>query len=222
METHATRRGEHGYGLVLVLVLASVIFQVAAPEGDLARFFTVALGAGTVLAAVYTSGVHPRIVQGSAALAVAATAGALGVLIIAGDVPDAASAIVNGVLIAVAPTVVAYGLLRQLREESAVTLHSLGGVLAIYLLIGMFFSYCYGAVDRLDAGRLFAQTDMATRSDELYFSYVTLSTVGFGDLTAASDLGRTLAVTEALLGQIYLVTIVALIVSNLGTRRRRD
>jgi len=50
----------------------------------------------------------------------------------------------------------------------------------------------------------------------LYFSFATLSTVGYGDLTARSNLGHTLAISEALLGQIYLVTIVSLLVANLG------
>ncbi len=53
------------------------------------------------------------------------------------------------------------------------------------------------------------------QNDFLYFSLATLTTTGYGDLTAAGELGRTLAVLEALLGQIYLVTVVALLVSNL-------
>src|SRR5207302_586820 len=54
----------------------------------------------------------------------------------------------------------------------------------------------------------------------LYFTFVTLTTVGYGDFTAAGNLGHTLAVSEALLGQIYLVTIVSLLVSNLGRPHR--
>ena len=46
-----------------------------------------------------------------------------------------------------------------------------------------------------------------------------MTTTGFGDLTRRHDLGRSMAITEALIGQIYLVTVVALIVSNLGQKR---
>jgi hypothetical protein len=54
----------------------------------------------------------------------------------------------------------------------------------------------------------------------LYYSFTTLTTVGYGDFTARTNLGHTLSVSEALTGQIYLVTIVSLVVANLGRRRR--
>ena len=92
---------------------------------------------------------------------------------------------------------------------------TLSGVLAIYLLLGMFFSFLDGAVEAIGNDSFFVGITDPDRSDFLYFSYVTLSTVGYGDLVAATDVGRALAVSEALIGQIYLVTVVALIVSNL-------
>jgi voltage-gated potassium channel Kch len=64
-------------------------------------------------------------------------------------------------------------------------------------------------------GTDFFTTEHAGRDDFLYFSYSTLTTVGYGDLVAATNLGRSLAITEALLGQIYLVTVVAVIIANL-------
>jgi hypothetical protein len=66
----------------------------------------------------------------------------------------------------------------------------------------------------------FAGGEPATVAHCLYFSFTTLATVGYGDLVARSDLGHTLAVSEALIGQIYLVTVVSLIVSNLRPSRR--
>jgi hypothetical protein len=66
-----------------------------------------------------------------------------------------------------------------------------------------------------------AQTGTATSADYLYFSFITQLTVGYGDLTAAGNLGRACAVLEALLGQIYLVTIVAVLVSCSSARPHR-
>ena len=62
------------------------------------------------------------------------------------------------------------------------------------------------------------QTAHATTPDFLYFSFITQTTVGYGDFTAAGDLGRALAVLEALTGQLYLVTIIAVLVSRLSGR----
>ena len=95
----------------------------------------------------------------------------------------------------------------------------MAGVLCVYLLIGSAFAFAYGIISALDDGNFFAQQHGGTISDFLYFSFVTQTTTGYGDLTAADDLGRSLAITEALTGQIYLVTVVALIVGNLGRAR---
>ena len=65
----------------------------------------------------------------------------------------------------------------------------------------------------------FASQETATRSDYVYFSFITMASVGYGDLTAQGGLGRALAVTEGLLGEIYLVTAVAALVGNIGRAR---
>jgi hypothetical protein len=86
----------------------------------------------------------------------------------------------------------------------------------------LFFAYLYSAIGAVN-GHFFAGRHGATIVDYLYFSFATLTTVGYGDLTAAGDLGRMLAVSEALTGQLYLVTVVALLVGNVGRDRiRRD
>jgi hypothetical protein len=86
----------------------------------------------------------------------------------------------------------------------------------------LFFASLYGLIGHLN-GTFFAQNLAPTPNRTLYFSFTTLTTVGYGDLTARSNLGHTLSVSEALVGQIYLVTVVSLIVGNLGmSRRTRD
>jgi hypothetical protein len=83
----------------------------------------------------------------------------------------------------------------------------------------MLFGFVFGSIDRLGGNPFFAGGQPATVAHCLYYSFTTLTTVGYGDLTARTNLGHTLSVSEALLGQIYLVTIVSLIVANLGRSR---
>ena len=110
----------------------------------------------------------------------------------------------------------------HLRADGIVTVQTMFGVLCIYLLIGLFFASGYGLIEAVSDSAFFATGFTGDSSDFLYFSFATLTTVGYGDLTAATDLGRSLAITEALIGQIYLVTVVALIVSNIGRARRAE
>lgn len=205
----------HGFAIVLILVLVSVAFQVAAPDTDWSRFVTIVLGASILLVSTRAAQARRRLVRGAALVAVLLALLALVALVVTGEVPSATAALANGLLVAFAPAVLAAGLVRDVRVEGGVTLPTLAGVLAIYLLVGMLFSFLQGATGAIETQPFFAGVSNPGRSDFLYFSYITLSTTGYGDLVPATDVGRMLAVTESLLGQIYLVTVVALIVANL-------
>lgn len=87
----------------------------------------------------------------------------------------------------------------------------------VYLLLGLLFCYLFIAMSV--TGEPFFVQGPQPNTTFLYFSYVTLATIGYGDYTPAYDAGRFLAVAEGLMGQLYLVTVVALIVSNLGRSR---
>lgn len=214
---HETRR-DHGFALVLVLVLASVSFQVAAPDADWSRLLSIFLGAATLSVSVWAARATHTVARAAAAAGVLLALLSVVLLVVIGEVPQAEASIVNGLLIAFAPAVIAIGVLRDVRAQGAVTLRTLSGVLAIYLLLGMLFSFLLGAAAALENAAFFTNDPDPTRSDLLYFSYVTISTVGYGDLSPLTDVGRMLAVAEALIGQIYLVTVVALIVTNLRPR----
>jgi Ion channel len=209
----------HRYGIVLGLVVLSFVVQSAAPDTDLTRVVIIWLQAATLVVSVRIARAGRRIARAAAALAGLIALAAPVVWAVHGSVPDRTTFVVTGLLVGVAPMVIAAGLVRDMVESREVTLETLSGVLSIYLLAGMFFSFVYSAVDALGDEAFFEELADPERSDFLYFSYTTLTTTGFGDLTAATELGRTLSVTEALVGQIYLVTIVALIVSNLRPRR---
>jgi hypothetical protein len=129
--------------------------------------------------------------------------------------------LVNVSLTALATFAIARALYRSVTERRIVTLKPVLGVVCIYLLLGMLFSFTYGAIAAIDSGPFFSAGFDGDSSDFVYFSFVTLTTVGYGDLTASDEVGRAVAILEALAGQLYLVTIVALFVSNLGRERQR-
>lgn len=92
----------------------------------------------------------------------------------------------------------------------------------VYLMLGLFFAYVFMSVAAFSVDGFFTQGPDQPTTVFLYFSYITLATIGYGDFTPAHTGGRFLAVAEGLMGQLYLVTVLALIVSNLGRQRRQD
>jgi hypothetical protein len=108
---------------------------------------------------------------------------------------------------------------RRVLRHRKVTLQTLLGSLSAYLLIGFLFMALYGGVAHLDRDAFFAGGKPADSSTLQYFSFVTMTTTGYGDFTAATTAGRSLAILEALLGQIFLVTLVARLVAMYGRER---
>jgi hypothetical protein len=120
------------------------------------------------------------------------------------------------VLSVLAPVVV----VRRLLQHHDVTRRTLEGAISAYLLIPVAFQFVFLAVDDLLPGGFFGSPKPPTAF--MYFSLTTVTTVGYGDLAPASDVGRLLATVEALLGQVFLVTFVALLVGLLGERWRAN
>jgi hypothetical protein len=211
----------HRYVAVLVLILISITFQLAAPDTSGARLVSVLLQAITLLAAVYVSRAHTWIVRAVLAICAALVLIAVGTVLGTEEYGGDAARVISVLLVALAPPMIVLGMRDHFREQGGITLQTMFGVLCIYLLIGMLFSTVYGAIVSVTDDPFFKPGQPEETSDFLYFSFSTLTTTGFGDLVAATNLGRSLSVAEALIGQIYLVTVVALIVANLGPARPR-
>ncbi len=214
------RLGGSGYGLVLALIVVSLAFQLGAPDEGWAHVATLALQTATLVAAFHVSGVHAWITRVAVGIALVATLAAAGILIGSGDLDLEASRAVGLMLVLLAPVAIVTGMVRHFRAVGGVTLTTIFAVLCIYLLTGTAFAFLYGLVAEIQSDPFFAQAEVKEdQNDFLYFSFTTMTTTGYGDLTAAGDAGRSVAITEELFGQIYLVTVVALIVGNLGRRR---
>jgi hypothetical protein len=217
LQSTARERRER-YGLLLAAILASFLFQGIAKPGRWEQVVITALLAATLLLALWAANARPAIVR--SALVV------VGVIVVfstveaaTGHVAGAPTRLANLLLVMLAPPAIVIGGVRTVRARGHVTIEAVFAVLCLYILLGMFFAFIYGTIDRV-GGDFFAQNVQATLSRCLYFSFTTLTTVGYGDLTATTNLGHTLSVSEGLMGQIYLVTVVSVIVGNLRGRRR--
>ena len=216
----AVRPVHHQYAILLGLILVSLTFQLAAPEGNWARLVAVVLQAITLVAAVVTSRAHHWVVRLTVIACALLITGSVAALLGSTELGEDSARLITLLLVALAPPAIVNGLVKQYRVEEGITRQTMFGVLCIYLLIGLFFGSAYGAIESL-TDEAFFTTGPGNTSDFLYFSFSTITTVGYGDFVAGTELGRSLAITEALIGQIYLVTVVALIVSNVRSASPR-
>jgi Ion channel len=205
------------YGWLLASLIASVAVQGALPPSPVQRVVVSVLLGANLLLAVAVADVDRSVWRLAVAIAVAGVA-VNTLRAAAGVVGEGEVRTMNALVVLLGPPMIVLGVLRNLRASRAVRVEAVSGVLSLYIMIGLFFAFVYGAIENLSGEPFFAGGTTATMSRCVYFSFVTLATVGYGDLTAAGDLGHTLCVFEALIGQIYLVTVVSLIVSNLGRR----
>ena len=102
---------------------------------------------------------------------------------------------------------------RRVLAKPTVTIQSIYGALSAYLITGLMFAACYAAIQHLGNAPFFANGQPATTQTFQYFSFTTLTTLGYGDFTAAGNGGRAIAVMEALTGQVFLATLVARLVA---------
>ena len=103
--------------------------------------------------------------------------------------------------------------LSRVIRHPRVTRETVLGALCAYVLVGLLFAFLYLAVSDLRSGPFFAQPGEHVQSEFLYYSFVTLTTLGFGDLSPSVGLPQALTAIEALLGQIFLATMVARLVT---------
>jgi hypothetical protein len=210
------RQLEDRYVLSAILILMCIVVFAFAADGKIGRFFVVALQGVTLTVILRSSEAHPRTVRLAGFITVLALVATVFTATAGGKLAVMGPGIIGALLALVGPFVIA----RRLVRQPEISFRTVAGAVCIYLLAGLFFALVFWTMGAFANNGFFAQTNPGTSTDFVYYSFITLTTVGYGDLTALHNAGRLSSVVEALFGQLYLVSVVALLVSNVGRVRR--
>ena len=109
-------------------------------------------------------------------------------------------------------------LLSHILKAKDVTPDTLYGAVCVYLLLGLLWMTLYGCIEYFYPGAVFVSDNLMdpahiSTNELIYYSYTTLSTLGYGDITSTTPLGRVLSVLEAIAGQLFIAVLIARLVS---------
>ena len=198
------------YGLVLLLILVTYVLSAtitAAWAVSLVLFTQIA----TIWVTLQASKARRRLREVTTALLVVSAAAAILNLFLPRQAAgDGGMATVSGLLYVAAPVII----VRHLVLRRTVDTQTVLGAIAAYLMVGMSFAFAYRALGAVQAGPFFGSQGEGSFSQDLFFSFTTLTTTGYGNLVPATNPGQSLAVGEMLIGQLFLVTAVAKVVST--------
>jgi hypothetical protein len=215
-------RVRDAFGLVLFLVLLTyVLASLLDNRGWSAVVLTVAAGTTSVVALVSA---HVRAGFVRSSLWLSALAVALAVVAAATDEQTLLNfaSLIEICLLGFAMAAVLWRVVNSAEVGSRTIL----GAISVYTVLGILFTFVYGTIDRIQGGPFFEGIARPEGNDFLFFSYTTLTTTGYGNLVPGGQPGRMIAGLEMMLGQIFLVTLVAGLVSlwrpGDALRRRRE
>lgn len=213
----ANVRSGDSYAFVLALLLAALVVAIVAPDETWGRVLRDAVFAASVVFTYWTATARrafliPRVIVPSIVL----------VLVVVGAFEGATTAAVAAGIGAVLSAALAVLIARDLFDRGRVDVQTVLGALSLYVLLGFLFASLFGLVAEVDDDPFYANGRDGDPGEHLYFSFVALTTTGFGDLSPADGVGRALAVLEIVVGQLYLVTVVAVIVTAATGRQLLD
>jgi len=226
------RQAQHQWRDPLLTVLTALLILlmfVVAPLHAAGMIHARAYGIG--LALVLVGGVF---VMSASALAVIAMLVAIGLVIIAALLPFATDASLDVHLLAFAWVTIGFALIwvvaRAVFAAGRVNYHRIVGAILLYLTIGLVFVGLFTLVGLLEPGAFSGvrvEDDPGLASEFIYFSFVTLTSTGYGDIVPVHPLARSLCNVEEIIGQLYPATLLARLVTlelegrTLAPRRRR-
>jgi hypothetical protein len=202
-------RAADSYGLVLIFIIVSYALAVSL-NGSWAPSVVLLAQIVTVWFALRTSNAKRGVLMlAGGLLLVAGVVGIVALFVGTAQHPLTLAFVVSCVLYTIAPI----SIVRHIAFRQAVDEETMLGAICAYLLIGMAFAFLYVAIGRFQATPFFGSNGDGTISQDLFFTFTTLSTTGYGNLVPAGQPGQSLAVAEMILGQLFLITAVGKIVT---------
>jgi Ion channel len=208
---------EARYGLLLALLVVTYLLS-ASGLGRLVAAIQGVLFLGVVLIALRTGPMNQRARLVISLVALIGTAVALVAQLTGTAAGAGASDLWKGLMLLLTSSII----VRRVLAKPSVTVQSIYGALSAYLIIGFMFAAFFAAIQHLGSQPFFADHEKVTTQTLQYFSFTTLTTLGYGDYTAATNSGQALAVIEALTGQVFLATLVARLVAAYRAPGRQE
>ena len=216
------RRASDAFGLVLALITLTYILAYLLPDGSWSRVALIATATATSIFALVASHAPRAWIRRTVVLSIVAAA--IGVIAAVTGEHDWVSVawLIEIVLLAVAMGKV----LGTVVVATEIGSRTIMGALTVYTSLGILFTAVYNIIDRFQDSPFFSGVSDPAPTDFLFFSYTTLTTTGYGNLVPAEDAGEMVSGLEMMIGQIFLVTLVAGLVSSWkpgeAVRRRRE
>jgi Ion channel len=206
------------YALVVLLVLVTYLVSVSVTE-TWAGSIVLAVQLVTVWLTLRTSRARRGLRLLATVMLVGAAVVGVGSLFSHHRGPQLGTVfLVCAMLYLIAP----FAIVRHLLLRRGIDTETLLGAIAAYLLIGMFFAFAYKAAGEFGSVPFFGAQGTGSLSQDLFFSFVTITTVGYGNLVPAANPGQTFSVLEAVIGQLFLVVAVGKVISAWTPSRRRQ
>lgn len=199
------------YGALLLLLITGYLLSAFLPAERWIGGLQVVLFTVVMVLALRSASVSRRAVR---VLLIAAVIGvpvffALSLSSATGDVGTGIANVWTGLVLLAAVVMIVHRVL----TFGTVTLQSIFGAFSAYMIVGLMFASFFAAIYHFSGDQFFAHGQPGNTQTFQYFSFTTLTTLGYGDFTAANSSGQAVAVLEALTGQVFLATLVARLVS---------
>lgn len=203
------------YGGVVILILVTYVLTINLTKSwGPSAIIVVQIATVSIILRISRA---PQLIRVIAAVSlIVAVVAAILALFLHRDVAGRFLPAVSSLLYLIAPI----SIFRHLVRRTVVDQETVLGAIAAYLLIGMFFAFVYRAAAANDATAFFGAQGDGSFAQDLFFSFTTLTTTGYGNLVPAQNPGQTFALAEMLIGQLFLVTAVAKVINTYRPGRR--